>query len=412
LLAIEVEHVGLSFRPAREDDLERLVDIHTAAFPDARGREQRARKLASNPLGDLGDLWVGVAHDSGAVVAHGFLFSLRAWFGGAAVHVGGIASVGVAPEARGRRVGSALVEHLHSTSTARGDALTVLYPFRQSFYARLGYATTSAYRRVTLAPDAIPYRADLRARPAIGADRAAMQACWEATGVRRTGTLARPEGLWNARLSDERRTFLVVEGVAGAVEGYVGWTLTQEQEDLPGATTLVVDEMAAATAAAARSLWGLVAAQRGQVTRVCADLAADDPIDRTFVDADRGRPGSEHRVEHSLGEIVVGPMLRLTDARRALAARGYRAEGSVILEVGGDRLRVVARDGRADVEHAGAADPTDLRLDMAGLAAVAYGALPVSHAARLGWVAARDDRAGARAEQLLSLPPYFSPDAF
>src|SRR5579863_8703734 len=111
----------LSFRAARADDLERLIDVHAAAFPDARDREARARNFCCNPLGDLDDLWVAVSGETGDVVAHAFLFRLRAWFGGRLVPAGGVASVGVAPEARGRGVGSALVDHLHAVSSARGD---------------------------------------------------------------------------------------------------------------------------------------------------------------------------------------------------------------------------------------------------------------------------------------------------
>ena len=50
--------------------------------------------------------------------------------------MGAIASLGVAPEVRGRGVGTALLQHLHVASDVRGDALTMLYAFRQRFYAR------------------------------------------------------------------------------------------------------------------------------------------------------------------------------------------------------------------------------------------------------------------------------------
>ena len=86
-------------------------------------------------LWDDANLYVLVEDET--VLAHAFLFPLEAWFGGARVRIGGIATVGVAPEARGRGLGSRLVEHLHELSLERGDALTVLYPFRQAFYARL-----------------------------------------------------------------------------------------------------------------------------------------------------------------------------------------------------------------------------------------------------------------------------------
>jgi predicted acetyltransferase len=408
----------LAFRTARPGDLERLIDVHASAFPDARGRDARERNFARNAHGELSDLWVAVALESadaaardpggeGALVAHAFLFSLRAWFGGRLVAVGGIASVGVAPEARCRGVGSALVEHLHAVSRERGDALTVLYPFRQAFYARHGYGPTTAYRRLRLAPASIPWAPELRARPATGADRASMQRCWDDAGARHSGTLARSERFWESLFLDEARTWLVVEGAAG-VEGYVAWTVRQSEPH--AATTLTVHEMAARTAAAKRSLWALVGAQRGQVAEVRVDVAADDAMDRALVDADRARFGNAE-VEHVLGEVAAGPLIRVLDASRALEARGYGAEGNLVIGIGDEKLELSVRDGRASVERVPDGQP-QVQLDARALAAVAFGALPAVQAERFGWVTARDARALELADALFALPAYFSPDPF
>ncbi|MBV9947634.1 MAG: GNAT family N-acetyltransferase, partial [Myxococcales bacterium] len=152
----DVRPQPIRVRPARADDLERLVEIHASAFPDRRRREERVRQLTLHPLAGAGDLWVGV-DDGGALVGHALLFPLEAWFGGRRVRVGGIASVGVAPEARRRGVASALLAHLHEVARDRGDALTFLYPFRQRFYAEHGYAPAVAGRRLRLSPQAIPW---------------------------------------------------------------------------------------------------------------------------------------------------------------------------------------------------------------------------------------------------------------
>jgi predicted acetyltransferase len=393
-----------SFRPACEDDLERLLDLHTGAFPDPRGRLARTRNFQKNALGAFSDLHVLVEDDT--VLAHAFLFPLEAWFGGVRVRVGGVATVGVAPEARGRGLGSALVEHLHELSLARGDVLTVLYPFRQAFYARLGYAASSSYRRLRLHPASSPWRPSMRARAAAGPDREALVACLEAAGARHTGTLARTTRAWESRLADERRTWLVVEG-PGGVEGYVVWTL--EQHEPHAETALQVRELVARTVAAERELWALVGAQRDQVAMVHADVAADDPIDRALVDADRTRFG-EGDIEHTLGEVASGPMVRVLDAARALEARGWLADGVLVLAVGDETLEITAKGGRATV--APFRGEAHVRIDARALAAVAFGALPVSSAASLGWLTARDARALALADALLALPPYFSPDPF
>jgi predicted acetyltransferase len=408
--------MATSFRPAREDDLERVVDIHTSAFPDPRGHDVRIRNFTRNPLGTLSDLWLLLAGES--ALALGFLFPLEAWFGGRRVQVAGVASVAVAPEARGRGRGTQLIEHLHATARARGAALAILYPFRQAFYARLGYAPSSPYHRLRLHPASIPWRCEARVRPARGTDLPDMRACWEAAATRHTGRLARTDRLWDARLSAARRTWLVVEG-DGGVRGYVSWTLEQQQPHAE--TTLVVREMAAIDDVAERWLWGLIGAQRDQIATVHVDVSEDDPVARVLLDADRGRFG-DGELEHALGEVGAGPMLRVLDARRALEARGWLAEGTLVVSVRphghagraaapvGETLEIVVRQGRARV-GATQAEP-HVRLDATALAAVAFGGCRAAHAARLGWLEARDARALEVADALLALPPYFSPDSF
>jgi len=396
--------MALAFRPACEADLDRLVEIHTSAFPDPRDEGERRRNFVANPLGTLDDLWVLL--EGGEPLAHAFLFALEAWIGGARVRLGGVASVGVAPEARGRGLASALLAHLHEVARARGDAATVLYAYRQGFYARLGYGPTSAYRRLRVHPAAIPWRPELRVRAAAGADREALRACWEAEGLRHTGTLVRTDRAWEARLGDERRTWLIVEG-SGGVEGYVAWSLLQHEPHAP--TALLVREMASRTPAAARSLWAAIGAQRDQVTEVRADVADDDPVDRVLVDGDRARFG-DAELEHALGEVGAGPMLRAPDAARALEARGWAEEGALVVAAGDEHLALTVRDGRASATPTG--DEPQLTLAPEAFSAVALGGLRPSHAARLRLAEARDARALALADALFALPAYFSPDPF
>jgi hypothetical protein len=51
-------------------------------------------------------------------------------------------------------------------------------------------------------------------------------------------------------------------------------------------------------------------------------------------------------------------------------------------------------------------------MDRPALAAIAFGALAPSDAARLGWVRARDQAALALADEAFALAPYFAIDRF
>jgi predicted acetyltransferase len=400
---------AVSIRPARPDDLDRVLAIHANAYPDERGDAARLRYLTSPPLGEPSDLWV--AERGGAVVGHAFLFALQGWFGGRTVPIGGVASVGVAPEARGRGLASRILEHLHGLALDRGAAVCVLYPFRQGFYRRFGYGVTSAVHHLRFAPGALArLRRELEVERASGEDRAAMAECRERVGRSGTGVLVRTERTWQLLLGEERRVWLVARR-EGEVEGYVCWTV--EQPAAFGPATLTVRELAAASPAAWRSLWSAVGAQRDQVDEVRADVAADDPLDRVLVDADRGRRGDAW-VPHDVGFLSNGPMVRIVDVPRALAARGWAGEGRVLLDVDGDRFELDVTGGNATVTpRDGVPELTaDLTIDLASLSSIAFGGIELAQALRGGWATARDAGSAARAAALFSLPPYFSSDGF
>jgi predicted acetyltransferase len=394
-----------TFRPATEADLDRLIEIHASAFPDPRGHEERRRNFTANPLGPLAALWV--AEERGEVVAHAFLFPLRAWLAGSQVDVAGIASVGVAPESRGRGIAGKLLTHLHAQAAAAKAPLSLLYAFRQGFYARHGYAATTPSRKLRVHPGSIPL--EWRDEPGVTVtraregDRAAIVAAQGRTAARSHGWLVRSEALWDRALSDERRSWLVARRGKQPV-GYVTWSLAQPEPH--GETRMRVHEVAADDDAARRALLGVVGAQRDHVTELEIDVDARDPLDRALLDADRARFGTA-ALEHDLGALAGGPMVRLVDVARALMARRYPSDGALDLVID-DRpaLHVAITRGRGKVGVAERAR-SPLVITRAALGAVLYGGLVPSDAARIGW-ARGEDATLARADALFATPPFFS----
>src|SRR3972149_5947411 len=74
----------------------------------------------------------------------------------AEVSVGGVASVGVAPDARRSRVGRALLEGMLARMRSRGMVVSMLYPFKHDFYRKLGWGLVGEMRRYRFRPDALP----------------------------------------------------------------------------------------------------------------------------------------------------------------------------------------------------------------------------------------------------------------
>ena len=393
---------GVTLRGATESDLDRLIEIHTACYPDERGAGARRLNFVQNALGRLDDL--RVAERGGRIVGHAFGFSLRAWFGGASVPAVGIASVGVAPEARGSAVGGAIVRGLEDEARARGAVVSILHAYRQGFYARLGYATVTSNRRLACDPRAVPrawidQARDAGIHAASGKDADKISALYMHSARASTGWLERSESLWARRFADERLQFFVLPGA-----GYVACETWQREPH--AATRVLVRELVADGDDARRALWGFLGLQAGQAHEIDVEIAEGDPILFALGDVDGARFGDE-RVEHDLGRIVAGPMIKLLDARAALAARGYAKSGEASVRPG-DALRVIVRDGRASVES-GSSDAVEMQ--PAALASIAYGGLRARDAVRLG-LASGSEVAVARADELFATPPFFTVDRF
>jgi predicted acetyltransferase len=395
----------LIFRVATEEDLPRLLEVHLAAYPGPYSVDMRKRNFLSNPFGSIENLTV--VEVAGDIVAHAFLFPFEASFGGRLTKVGGVASVGVAPEARGRGVGRALMKKLHALSDARGDALTLLYPFRQGFYASLGYAPITSRRRIAFDPRAVPdgWRELARQRTvgrAKGEDRERIESLHAAAAARTNGWITRGAAFWDRLFARERRHHLVTDG------GYVAFTI--DQEHTHGEAVLLVDELVAIDDTARRTLYGALSAMRDQVHEIVIEVAHDDPIEHALVDVDRRRYGTD-TVEHAFGEIVGGPMVRIEDVHRAIEARGYR-EGEATFDVVVDdeiAMAVTIADGRAIVS--GARGGAVLHATRATLAGIFYGGLRATDAARLGLLDA-DHKLLERIDAVVALPPLAPIDSF
>jgi predicted acetyltransferase len=396
----------VSIRGAREGDLERLIEVHGASYPDERSSAVRRANFTNNAFGKLGDLRVAVDSKK-RIVGHGFGFSMRAFFGGVAVPAVGIASVAVAPEARGLGVGKAIVSAIEKEARKRGASICILHAFRHGFYARLGYANVACNQRLVCDPRAIPkkwieraHAIDLRA--ATVKDVATLADIHEHVAKTQTGWLARATSLWTRMLQDERSYFVL----AGA-SGFVAFEMIQSEAH--DETRLLVSELVAKDDDTRRALFGFLATQAGQSSAIEFETRIDDPIAFALTDADGNRFGNE-RVEHDLGGVIAGPMIRVLDVRAAIEARGFWADGEIDLKVDEKIFRIVIRDGRATLKKSKGATHT-LAMDARTFASIAFGGLRASSAASLGLVRARASLVES-ADALLFIPPFFTLDRF
>lgn len=418
---------GFRVRTAREEDLEQLVEMGLCAYPDGDGPEKRRRNLVQNSFGSLSD--VRVIEKDGRIAGQAKLYAIELWLGGRRVPCAGIASVSVAPGERRLGVSRALFEQLHAEVNARKAALTLLYPFREGFYARLGYATTVPLVTLRVATDAIahaPILADAAAgftfRTLEGPLVTEARALYEDVAAARAGRLVRSETRWVKLFSSEARHWMSAVSAEGRLEGYVSFSY-----DVPvshGRQTLIVHELTARNERAGRALLAALGKQRDQIDDVEITVPFGDPLPFAFHDAPGSRRGLS-AIDHPLGMLGAGPMVRLTDVARALTLRGYPTDGELTLMVAETppgppkALRLVVRDGVGEVVGNGArtegaktesAVPV-IHLAMSTLGSIVAAGLRPSDGAWLGLVRA-DAVALAVADALFGGPRFQCLDPF
>lgn len=326
-------------RAATAADDDGLTALRSQAFLVARTPVDPARQ----PY--LADHRRVVGQDGGRLVAHAGAWSFGQWFGGGRLPCAGVASVAVAPEARGGGVGTALVRSLLRTVRDQGDVIATLYPMNHGFYRSLGFGPSSVRRR-----DRIPTRELARTRPPAGAGGNGRASAGGNGGAGAGGVTLRPAtpddvyGMeavltrraraGNGLLDHEPRHAARLAGggsassyawvavdAAGAIAGFVLSDHVPAVE--PGELFSVsVTDLAADDIAVEAALWRLVGADHPGARAAEASLPAGS----------LPRLAGEREIT-PVGEYTL--MSRLLDVEAALLARGWPAgaDGELVLHV-------------------------------------------------------------------------------
>jgi predicted acetyltransferase len=399
---------GVRVRPALEADLERLAEIHACAYPDSGGIDYHARCLTNNAFGGLER--VRVAEWGGSIVGHATLYLLETWLGGGRVPTSGIGSLAVAPEVRRRGVARAMLDALHAEAASDGSALALLYPFRQSFYVRDGYAPVSPRVTLRVAIEALDSGPSPRLFTPVRVEGPRLheaRALYESVAERASGRVVRSELRWMKLFAREHRHWLGVLSPSGRLEGYVSFAYGSGPTSAEH--SLVVHELTARDAASTRALLGACADQRDQIAHVVLTVPYGDPLALAFRDAAGSRPESDDQ----LGTLSNGPMVRIVDLVRALATRGYAADGELTIACAGESsrqpVRLSVRENTAQAAPVNV-EP-DFELTSSTLASMIAAGLRPVEAAELGLLRATPS-ALRLAERMFAGPRFQCLDPF
>lgn len=322
----------------------------------------------------------------------------------------GIATVGIAPEERGRGFATLLLNALHDEARERGACVSVLHAFRHAFYKRVGYVATSPTVRARISPRALPPRSStgLVTRAAKKGDRKTIEHLYSNSLSTNTGWIARSRSYWDELFTNERLHFSVVQNEDRPV-GYTAWSLSQPEPH--ARTTLRVRECIGDTASVQRAIFSMFSGLRDQVDVVEIDLPIDSPWLQTFGDGGHPFAGTE-TLEHPLGDAAGGPMVRILDRGKAIAARGYATRGALTFQIT-DRDETWTLSSRgAETTAKQTTKRPDVRLTESALASLLFGAQPLSHSIWLGDATCTSAKARALVESMVRTPGYHSIDPF
>jgi predicted acetyltransferase len=325
--------MGVEVRSLSRDDLEPAWQLDRVAFntPESRRAAWLARVDPERTCG---------VFEGSRLVAMATALPAGQYFGGRRVTMGGLSSVAVAPEARGRGYGSQAVAAAAVAMRERGEVISALFPGTTQLYRRLGWELAGAYvlRRISLRSlRSLPRPPAGRLRRAEPDDLGAMKECYRRLAPQVNGALDRAVWSWWGYEEQwkELHTYLAL-GSTGQVEGFVSYR-HQPPVRAGFEYSMRVRDLVALGPEAASALWWMLGSSATRADFVQYPAPAEDPLLLLL-------PEQESEVV-----VEIRWMLRLNDPAGAVAQRGFPSgfEAEVPLRLC-DPLDRRARDDRSE----------------------------------------------------------------
>jgi predicted acetyltransferase len=388
----------VELRNIKDDERAAFVLLARYAFHDWTEEEVDAARLAwARPE----NVW-GVFVDE-ALASALMCFNAEQNVRGAVKAMGGVACVASAPQFRGRGHARALMQAAFEEMRRRGTAVSMLRPFRESFYERFGYVSANADLRVTFPTEALSHWLGREAAPGwtttAGPAReviAEIQDFWRGKALPRYhGLIDFPEASeaeWQEWIKNKVATFASSNGDR---RGFALFKKTGFGHH----GKLEVSQFLWTEPEARDLLLQFLARHRDQTASVEIRLPYGTPFQQWLQDVSRPL---------HLEVFHLPWMVRVMDVPAALEGLPAEAAGEVAVDVVDEQcdwnsgIYLLRSDGgRLAVEKIGA-EPA-VRMDVKALSALAYGTLPTAELARRGWLA------GGEAATLELLDRWFPP---
>lgn len=304
-------------RKARDADVPALARLWAQAFPGGRSSEDRERILREGgSYGGLEETWVGTQDGRMAGALRTYSLAIHVW--GRTYECMGLGAVAVAPDFRRRGIGTRMCIEALRIARDRGDVLSILYPFRVSYYRRLGYTLAGELHRFEFSPrDLRDFSGGDHVQWVATEAEAEIRAVYNRVAARSNGLIVRPDRAW-AFLRDPDLLVFVQRPPGGEARGY----LVARARETPRGPELQVKELLAETHEAYEGLLGWLGDQGDQWSSVIYEALPSEDFERHL--GHPRRPGEDRRegLWFEAAGLLRGPMVRILNLKRVLADVG------------------------------------------------------------------------------------------
>ena len=373
-------------------DLDAIIDVRFRSF----GQIPRTGIPGWKAIAEQDARQFVTAYEGRRVLAVARYHRFEQYWLGRSVPMAGVAGVAVAPEERGRGLGKVLMTAMLEKVSADGFPLSALYPVTTPLYRGLGWEVAGAQPRVRIPTESLR---TIEA-PVVKLRRAGPDDLPEIREMvrrlhlanRDCGPLLYPEHVWRHWMAEDPPFAYLAD------DGYLEYRWD-------GREGIVVEYAGALSEQTTRAFWALVGSSSSIARTVRVNLGPADPVRwLTREIAVETEPSAQW-------------MLRLVDARAAVAGRGFPlglgADALIAMEdpqlpanTGTWRLRV--RDGAGSLTpvtgpDASRGDP--MRMGANGLAAL-YAGAPLSSLRRAGLASGGAEDTDAVLDAAFACQPY------
>lgn len=363
--------MAIEIRNPSDEELREAMRVGASAFGDDHKEEDYERHSKMLPLDRFYAAYDG-ARPVGTTASFGFELTIP----GGVLPAAGVTWVAVQPSHRRRGILRQFMQKQLDDVRERGEPLAILWASQAPIYGRFGYGVATVNITIEAQTDRVAFRDDPGRTGQVrlvSFDEAleSFPPVYERVRRETPGMFTRTREWWTQyKLADPEHwrngagpKFYAELELDGAVEGYALYRIKSNWQDgLPNGEVRLL-EAVATSSEATRELWRFLFGI-DLVTKVEKEYF--DPASPLFLMLEDPR---RLRLRHS-----DGIWLRLVDVERALRARSYRGDDSIVIEVRDDQMPWNAGRWRVgpDVEPTG--DPADLALDVRDLASAYLGA--------------------------------------